>query len=145
MKGPILGEKNKVMTGPIESHFYLVMKWCCVFRGRQGEECVTFGLHVKHLHRLLSCQHGNCAFPTEVFSYFLQASRCWGLGQHSPLWRKRLHTNGGPHLQTLPLHPSHTSSRTEAISPTHQRITTICLRNQSPSICVPKILISLLT
>lgn len=130
--------------GPIESHFYLVVKWCCVFRGRQGEECVTFGLHVKHLHGLLSCQ------TVTVLS--LQRSSLASFRPHvvggwvsiSPLWRKRLHTNGGPHLQTLPLHPSHTSSRTEAISPTHQRITTICFRNRSPSISVPKILISLL-
>lgn len=36
------------------------MKWCCVLWGRQGEECVTFGLPVKHLQGLLSCRDGNC-------------------------------------------------------------------------------------
>lgn len=68
----------------------------------------------------------------EVFSCFLQPPVARGRVSMSRRWQKRLHTNDSLHPQTHPLHPSHTSSGMEAISPTHQRTTTICFRDQSP-------------
>lgn len=110
------GKRND--DGSNRKHFYLVMKWCCVF-GVDGERSVSpLGCLLHIFTDCLAVKIVTACFPYR--GLLLLPPGLMLLGgwvSISPLWRKRPHANGDPHLQTCPLHPSHTSSRTEAIAP----------------------------
>lgn len=102
------------------------MVWC--LWGLIGEmNVISFGLHVKRPHELLSCQDVNCVLSPLRFPLASFRPQVTGHELAFPTSTEKLHTKGSPcedgssHLQTHPLHPSHTSARTEAISLTHQR------------------------
>lgn len=149
-EGQSLGRKTKGWR--VREHFYLVMKWCCVFGG-QGETPVSFGLHVEYLHGLRSCQHGDCVLSLRrpsLASFW--ASRGWEMSQHSsshprpPTLAEEASHKWRSTSSNMPLFTLHTPLLEHRPFPQHSKeITTICSGNQRPSICVPKILIPRLT